>query len=798
MHLTRLQLRNFSVHRELDVEFRPGINAIVGPNGSGKSSVLDAIRLAITGVSAGDGKLEDNISWGERSGRVVAEFVHGDSSYTVRRDLRPNKTRFQTPDEGELTKASETARYIERLLGCSIQSLLDNVFVEQGKIDRILFATHTTRLKEIQETIGLSRAAMAEKALAAEISRYNVTIGLKEQVESNAASLRQARDEHKEVAGTLRDLDAEIAALEPSKEVLRRALEARQTNAAIRQVTARLEELTNDHRESEQSYQALVADKVSVEKLVDRLKPLAATARKQLVDYEAFQANAERIQANRLRLDEVETALSELGSPPDDTQLEEQSQRLETVRKALQTRRSQLDGLIERPLLPGEDEARTAVAQAEERLRELSGQGVETTPEETIEYTELQRLERELGEFRDGRCPTCKRPFDNADDIKRRVDDLERRSKAFSDARDQRLADHRTALSEARSVFDEARKHLRTFSQAAEAGLTKAVEKLERTVGEYESGLKTLQLRRQTANDLQKERSFLLRQLTDLQSDAETSDIDVSALNKRIDDFQKAQLRQSEIRSELERCEQGLRKTAAALARAQDDLKELGDLAQMPSDEELAQAEADAQILSTKTQSRASMAEDLVMIEVRVQQYEVALGRLRKQQEEEAREASWVALLKRVREVLHVSGLPSLLMREYGAVLNRRLAYYLRLWEAPFVLRFNSDLDFEATFDDVTARAARLSGGQKMVSAISFLFSKLDTFAREVGLLVLDEPTVYLDQDNITHLQNLLLKLRELAGATGKQVLLVTHEERLRSFVDHVIDITPNNGESST
>jgi DNA repair exonuclease SbcCD ATPase subunit len=38
-------------------------------------------------------------------------------------------------------------------------------------------------------------------------------------------------------------------------------------------------------------------------------------------------------------------------------------------------------------------------------------------------------------------------------------------------------------------------------------------------------------------------------------------------------------------------------------------------------------------------------------------------------------------------------------------------------------------------------------------------------------------------------LQDLLLKLREISRAKSRQILIVTHEEQLKGFLDHVITI---------
>ena len=64
-----------------------------------------------------------------------------------------------------------------------------------------------------------------------------------------------------------------------------------------------------------------------------------------------------------------------------------------------------------------------------------------------------------------------------------------------------------------------------------------------------------------------------------------------------------------------------------------------------------------------------------------------------------------------------------------------------------------------------------------------------DTFACQAGLVVLDEPSNYLDKANIQHLQEVLLQLRKLSATSHRQVLVVTHEQQLMGFFDHVVTI---------
>jgi DNA repair exonuclease SbcCD ATPase subunit len=58
-----------------------------------------------------------------------------------------------------------------------------------------------------------------------------------------------------------------------------------------------------------------------------------------------------------------------------------------------------------------------------------------------------------------------------------------------------------------------------------------------------------------------------------------------------------------------------------------------------------------------------------------------------------------------------------------------------------------------------------------------------------VGLLLLDEPTTFLDADTIKSFNNALEKLREFAAAANIQVVIVTHCTDLIPAFDGVIQL---------
>jgi exonuclease SbcC len=92
-------------------------------------------------------------------------------------------------------------------------------------------------------------------------------------------------------------------------------------------------------------------------------------------------------------------------------------------------------------------------------------------------------------------------------------------------------------------------------------------------------------------------------------------------------------------------------------------------------------------------------------------------------------------------------------------------------------------------FDGRKQPAKRLSYGQKTVLALAFRVAVNALFADQIGLLALDEPTAYLDQQRIRALAPVLERLRELSTARGLQCLMVTHETSLSHLFESAVEL---------
>jgi ABC-type cobalamin/Fe3+-siderophores transport system ATPase subunit len=121
MKILWLKLTDFCCHESLEVDFADGIVGVVGRNGKGKSSILDAIRLAVTGESVGEGNQSNNVRWGATTAKVEMAFQQGLQEYKITRTIGKKSSQELVAPEITLYRQTEIETYLTKLLDTSFE-----------------------------------------------------------------------------------------------------------------------------------------------------------------------------------------------------------------------------------------------------------------------------------------------------------------------------------------------------------------------------------------------------------------------------------------------------------------------------------------------------------------------------------------------------------------------------------------------------------------------------------------------------------------------------------------------------
>jgi DNA repair exonuclease SbcCD ATPase subunit len=208
------------------------------------------------------------------------------------------------------------------------------------------------------------------------------------------------------------------------------------------------------------------------------------------------------------------------------------------------------------------------------------------------------------------------------------------------------------------------------------------------------------------------------------------------------------------------------------------------------TDDQRAQAVQFKQQYEDMCTRESNMRASLAALEATEKGVRAQVESIKKEQEVNSKSRDLRQLFTRSREVLHRDCLPKACMKTMVTHLNALMGDYLSMFNVNFHAYLDDDFDF--VYDDAESTGIDvrgLSGGQKVALAIAFHFSRSELLASKVNLLVLDEPSVWLDQDSIGMVKDVLI-------AAGRHIkdggvgLVSTHEEALLPAFSNIEDIS--------
>lgn len=147
-------------------------------------------------------------------------------------------------------------------------------------------------------------------------------------------------------------------------------------------------------------------------------------------------------------------------------------------------------------------------------------------------------------------------------------------------------------------------------------------------------------------------------------------------------------------------------------------------------------------------------------------------------------------LLSDTREVLHRDNLPLKVSRSVLSAVNNKMKEIAGLFDLDFTPKIREE-DLMPVFTNATYTSPTpyymLSGGELVAFSITFTIALWELFLPDCELLVLDEPTKYLDENRVSGLIDLLDKVRGWCWEEENQMILVSHDRRLQNTMDKVL-----------
>lgn len=324
------------------------------------------------------------------------------------------------------------------------------------------------------------------------------------------------------------------------------------------------------------------------------------------------------------------------------------------------------------------------------------------------------------------------------------------------------------------------------------------IETLKAQSSAYQQELAQLHKNKTDRIIWEKQEAKLLAEIAQLEGSAVTfanftaPEVDEVALLRLISDYDAL----IAAKSELEKLAQAEKEQRASCVGRLDNLKQrklelveqLSALSITQADAEL--AENTLNILSKECVERQELEKQLAQFEFDITNLRTRIQATIAAEQQASVMRQWVDTASAARDALKLA--PRIVAKRNLQRLELAVNELLQIFGVDFLVKAAADDSptFVAEFFDGRKQPAkRLSYGQKTVLALAFRVAVNALFAEQIGLLALDEPTAYLDQQRIKALAPVLERLRELSTARGLQCLLVTHETSLAHLFESTVEL---------
>jgi chromosome segregation protein len=304
VHLRAVKLRGFkSFPDPVEIRLEPGVGVIVGPNGSGKSNVSDAIRWAAGSLSPTELRAEkpDDVLFAGGGSRGSSDFCevellfdNADGGLPVDFAELSVARRLHRGGEGQYLVNRAAVRrldLVELLADLGLGQGMHSI-ISQGKVEAILASKPAERRALIEEAAGLGRFKARRHRAELKLARV-------------AIEVERARDVEAEVRKRLRPLALQATAAERAQKL---AVEVARLLARIAQLDlagleGRLAELETRRNRAgaarrgvEERLEALLAERGSAE---EELADAAGAREQALQALYRLRSAAERLDLRR-------------------------------------------------------------------------------------------------------------------------------------------------------------------------------------------------------------------------------------------------------------------------------------------------------------------------------------------------------------------------------------------------------------------------------------------------------------------------------------------------------------------
>jgi len=799
MLLNSIVIENIRSYTHEEILFPRGISLFEGDIGSGKSTVLMAIEFALFGL--GSQKAESLLAKKSESGYVILEFSVDGEKFEIKRTLKrkssgvnqdPSNSWIKIGDSIEPLSPSELKQRVLQILKFNepadpkSESRIFRyaIFTPQEAMKEVL-ADSKKRLETIRKAFGIEDYSIAGNNVKEIASEIKLQMAVLQQKFSNIAELESQISESQKM---ILEINSNIAKLQEKKKEIEskesvKSLELKELQAKNNDKT-RLESKKDSveekinylksqqekiEREILESEKEMTTNNEKLSHLLEIKKPDTTKSLPEIMaEIKKYQAiNNESIKLKSEK-DSIQNDITKIKQTLGD-KINSDIGGLENTSKDLETEKKSLKRFLE---------------ELESNLDKVNSQKIQ-------KQTIIQSLEREIAEFLQlgNACPTCKQEItanhhhDLVDTKKKEIEKITLELKSSTDSFFDSKAKSKEVQSKIESYDNEimqiqkilpglqeyeakSSKLVQIEAKIKEIGISD-IKKFEgKNPVEYFSELKDRIMQYESVMDK-------IRQITEAKQRAEKL-------------IRKDQIEEEKIESEITQNEADLEQIISGLE-SFEDLDEIIS----KKDSEL------NQIRREITQTSSILAASLEKLDNEQEKS----AHNQKKVIESKRWQEKFSLVSQYKEWLEAFFIPTISQIEKQVLLSilQNFNETYRRWYSILVedptkeSRIDEDFTPVVNQDGYDQEIGYLSGGEKTSIALAYRLTlnslmRKETESMKSNLLILDEPTDGFSKNQLGKIREVLDELK------SEQIILVSHEKELETYVDNIFQISKQDG----
>ncbi len=798
MILDSIIVENIRSYEHEEVIFPMGISLFEGDIGSGKSSILMAIEFALFGL--GSQKAESLLAKKSETGFVILEFSVGDKKYEIKRTLKrrnsgvsqdPKNSWIKIDDETLLLSPSELKQQVLQILKFNepadpkAESRIFRyaIFTPQDAMKEVLFDP-VRRLETIRKAFGIEDYSIANSNAHEVLSEIRQKVRIFQERFINISELESEIKESKamisETTKEISQTKGQITALQKEEGQKNRQLKDLQTrnNERVRlesnqgniseKIKTSNQDIEKIKKDVIQLEEELREDDKKVEKMLEIKNPGTA---KGIPDITSEIKKIQEINNKKIGIDTEKRTVTDELARLKTTLGEKINSDKSSLEKALQDLQKEKEAL---------KQSADEIKKQQDRIK----------TEQIEKTTQKRSLEQEIAEFLalGNTCPSCKQEITKdhhhalVGKKQKLVDDLEVKIKSITD-----------------SFFE---------SSSASKEIQSKLDSYEEEISKIEKTLPEIEMYAQKSSKLGQIEANFEEILLQFPKEYGNNPIEhLTELKDSITAYGNSQMQIRQITHSMQKIQEKMKSEQTRKEILQDHIKE--------KESQLRGIKTALGEFGALDEKTAAIENELIGIRKQITKIFAITARSEEklnneqnriaQNEQKMSEAKkWKAKHKKFvqfQEWLELFFIPTVSQIEKQVLLSilqnfneTYTKWYSILVEDPTKeSRIDEDFTPVVNQDGYEQEIGFLSGGEKTSIALAYRLTlnslmKKETKDMKSNLLILDEPTDGFSKNQLGKIRELLDELK------SEQVVLVSHEKELETYVDNIFQISKENG----